>query len=504
MKIEAKQRDFTEPELDFQEIHDVIFPADVRETDLVSSKIRKRGEPEYQVFRVWKLSPLGIELLVSGSDIFEKGEFVDIELTVGRQSSKFEGMVVDLISKSANRRILGVRFSGRKDEAIAGVDRRKGSRWLCSSQFDPVCIAPNPAQFNDFLYFQIRDISGSGIRATTSLRNKFIVPGMELELQISFPVTSQISTTMRVVRVTITTDGGKDLLEVGLAFTTLSMRQREVIGQYLVQFSDAESLERIRKEGFFPLSLTKGIDYQYIKSADDFSQVLELRLRANREVGKVPDDYTAADMADLYDNRGRIIVGKYHGTVVGTVRLTFPEVGEPLEHEEYLKLPDGFPRREQILECARAATNPEFRGSDLWTTLIQHIAIVALQAKRNWAIISTTPELVDMYKRLGFRDSGLTYEHELYPGKTQVVLMINVPEAVMGIGVGPIYWNVIWRGVAKYLGDHQVIKPSTRVNVYTMLAPVSEWVRYFAQHPRRRRLAKQYRESAVQEASAEA
>ncbi|MFX3657967.1 MAG: PilZ domain-containing protein [bacterium] len=345
MKIEAKQRDFTEPELDFQEIHDVIFPADVRETDLVSSKIRKRGEPEYQVFRVWKLSPLGIELLVSGSDVFEKGELVDIELTVGRQSSKFEGMVVGLISKSANRRILGVRFSGRKDEAIAGVDRRKGSRWLCSSQFDPVCIAPNPAQFNDFLYFQIRDISGSGIRATTSLRNKFIVPGMELELQISFPVTSQISTTMRVVRVTITTDGGKDLLEVGLAFTTLSMRQREVIGQYLVQFSDAESLERIRKEGFFPLSLTKGIDYQYIKSADDFSQVLELRLRANREVGKVPDHYTAADMADLYDNRGRIIVGKFRGIVVGTVRLTFPEVGEPLEHEEYLKLPDGFPRR---------------------------------------------------------------------------------------------------------------------------------------------------------------
>ena len=486
MKIEAKQRDFTD--VNFQEIHDIIFPADVRETDLISAKLRRRGSrSEYMPYRVWKLSPLGIELLPREEDNFSKGEIVDLELTVGRQTSKFEGLVVDVAPKDDRHRTLGVRFSAKKTEPVGETDRRSGSRWICSSQFDPVCIAANPAQFNDFLYFKIRDISGSGIRAITSLRNKFIVPGMELTLQISFPITSQISVPMKVARIAVTTEGGKDFLDVGLTFGELSRQQREVIGQYLVQFSDADSLKRIRQEGFFPLSLTRGVDYQYIKSEDEFWEVLELRLSANREVGKVPDHYTAADMADIYDTRGRILVGKYRGAIVGTARLTFTETGEKLEHEAYVKLPADFPRREQVLECARAATNPDFRGSDLWTTLIQHIAIVAIQAKRYWVILSTTPELVGMYLRLGFRDTGLRYKHQLYPGETQVVLLINVPDVVMGIGVGPIYWNVVWRSVAKYLSDHRVVKSSTRVKAYSLLAPLAEGVRYFARRPRRSR-----------------
>ncbi len=118
---------------------------------------------------------------------------------------------------------------------------------------------------------------------------------------------------------------------------------------------------------------------------------------------------------------------------------------------------------------------------------MQHIAIVALLAQRDWVLISTTPELVGMYKRLGFSETGLTYEHELYPGKTQVVLIINVPQAVMGIGVGPIYWNVIWTGVSKYLGENGRIVPSTKAKVFSLMAPLAEWMRYFSRHPRRKR-----------------
>jgi predicted GNAT family N-acyltransferase len=486
MKIEPKQRDFSEAEN--QAIHEIIFPADVRENDLISARVRKSDGQDFHSYRVWKLSPLGLELLNSEEQQFDTGEVVEVELKVGRNNSRFEGLIVQPGIPGDLRRTLGIRFADRKSDSITETDRRRGSRWVCSSQFDPICIAPNPAQFNDFLYFKIRDISSSGIRAITSLRNKFIVPGMELTLQISFPMTSQIAVTMKVSRLRLTAEGGKDFLEVVLAFTTLSKQQRETIGQYLVQFSDAESLEAIRSDGFFPLSLTKGVDYQFIKSEKDFWSVLELRLRANRETGKIPLSYTAADMADIYDTRGRIIVGRYRGSIIGTIRLTFFEAGEKLEHEEYIKLPPGFPRSEKILECARACTSPEFRGSDLWVTLMQHIAIVALQAKRDWVLISTTPELVRMYTRLGFRETGLTYEHELYPGKTQVVLLINAPEAVMGVGVGPIYWNVIWRGVSKYLGDQGLLKANTKVKLYSLMAPLAEWMRYRARRPRRTQL----------------
>jgi predicted GNAT family N-acyltransferase len=352
-------------------------------------------------------------------------------------------------------------------------------------------MAANPLQFNDFLYFKIRDISKSGLRVITSLRNKFIVPGMEFQTQISFPLTSQISLPLRVARVNLTAEHGKDYLEVGLEFSELSRHHREVIGQYLIQFSDAESLQAIREEGFFPTSLTKGVDYQYIKSADEFKEVLELRLLANSRNGKVPGHYSASDMADIYDTRSRIIVGRYRGKIVGTIRLAFNELGQQLEHENYVNLPPEFPRSEQILECARAATHPDFRGSDLWNTLVQHVAIAAVQAKRPWVLLSTTSELLTMYLRLGFKDTGLRYKHELYPDKEQLVMYVNLREVVVGHGVGPLYWNAVWKSVANHLAqsDTKIASTlaSTRVKVYLLLAPFAQILRYFSSRPRKKK-----------------
>lgn len=485
MKIDTKLRDFSEPQN--QDIHGLVFPADIRETDPIGARLRKVGESEFRPQRVWRLSPFGIELVTPEVPAVDTGDMVEVEVSVGRTIARFEGVAVKPKLSRSERRILGIRFTDRKSSSLTDGDRRTGSRWVCNTQYDPIGIAPNPAQFNDFIYFKIRDISKSGIRAITSLRNKFIIPGMELNLQISFPMTSHVAIPARVTRLGITAEGGKDYLDVGLKFNELSRRQREVIGQYLVQFSNAESLKAIRNDGFFPLSLTKGIDYQFIKSEEDFRRVLELRLRANREAGKVPERYTAEDMADIFDTRSRIIVGKYRNEVVGTIRLTFFEANERLEHENYLTFPGDFPKSHQILECSRAATSPEFRGSDLWTTLMQHIAIVALLAKREWVLISTTPDLVPMYKKIGFKDTGQTYEHELYPGQTQVVLLINVPEAVMGVNVGPIYWNVIWRGVARYLHESGKLNPSTKARIYSLFGPLSAWLRYVSRNPRSRK-----------------
>jgi len=491
MTANLVQRDFSEQE--FQELHDIIFPADIRVTDAVRALVRKTasGQP-FQDVRVWRMSPLGVELLPDKVSQFAKGELLDLQLIVGNQSTNFEGLVVAVAPEDNERNVLGVRLSKKHtDTPQRESSRRRGSRWICSSQFDPICMAANPLQFNDFLYFKIRDISKSGIKALTSLRNKFIVPGMELQAQISFPLTSQVSLPLRVARVNLTAEHGKDYLEIGLEFLDLSRHQREVIGQYLIQFSDAQSLRAIRDEGFFPTSLTKGIDYQFAKTADEFKEVLELRLLANRVSEKIPDHYTAEDMADIYDMRSRIVVGRYRGQVVATMRLTFNELGQKLEHEQYLELPPDFPRSEQILEIARAATHPDFRANDLWTTLMQHAAIAAIQAKRPWVLMSTTAELRQMYLRLGCKDTGLRYRHPLYPDKEQIVMHINLRDVVVGQSVGPIYWNVVWKSVGTYLAqlDSTIAADltSARVRFYSLLSPLAQLLRYFSSRPRKQR-----------------
>lgn len=476
MKEQVKLRDFTD--IDYKDVHDIVFPADVRETDLIRAKIRISGSDDADAeVRVWKLSPLGIELLVDSPSIYSKGDSVSLAIRVGRQTTKFEGLVVEIADHTREGKLLlGVRIHKRQADRLVETNRRSSTRWVCSSQFYPVAIAANPIQFNDFVYITVRDISSGGMRALTSLRNKFLVPGMTLDWQISFPLTGHAILKTKVSRATLTADNGKDYLELGMEFVDLSRNDRELIGQYLVQFSDADSLEEIRNEGFYPVSLTKGIDYSYIKNEADFREVLELRLIANRQVEKIPGEYTAEDMADIFDSRSRIIVGRHKGRIVGTARITLVEANENLETEQFIALPDYFPRRDQIVECSRAATHPEYRRGDLLYSLIQHLAITSLQAKRHFALLSTTEELAPMYMALGFQRADLTYSHPLYPSKTQHVLFLNIPNALSGSNVNAVVWNVVWRRVLDYVNEQNLWPErisNTRTKLYRIIDPIS-------------------------------
>ena len=184
-------------------------------------------------------------------------------------------------------------------------------------------------------------------------------------------------------------------------------------------------------------------------------------------------------MADIYDSRSRIIVGRYKNKVVGTVRLTLIEKDQSLEAENYVELPDFFPRRDQIVECSRAATDPGYRKGDLWYSLIQQVVVTALQAKRHFAVASTTSELLPMYTAIGFTDAKITYDHPLYPGKTQHLLYASIPEALAGTNVSAAVWNIVWKKVADYVEDHglwhQKIS-NTKTRLYRLMGPIAVFI----------------------------
>ncbi len=474
-----KLRDFED--LDFKEVHDIIFPADVRENDLIRARVRTSDpDLEQQQVRVWKLSPLGVEILVPDASKFKKGEPLEISLQVGKQVSQLQGIIVEIGENVKGLELIVIRLYSSPTPSSPTDERRFSQRWICSSQFYPVAIAPNPSQFNDFIYLTVRDIAGRGMRALTSLRNKFLVQGMILELQISFPMTGYSSINVRIIRTALTAESGKDYLELGLEFIQLTASQRETIGQYLIQFSNADSVVDVKSAGFRPLSFSKGVDFFYIKSQADFQEVLELRLLANKGVGKVPASYTYAAMSDRFDSTSRILAGKFKGKIVGTIRLGFAEFGDRLEVENYVQLPSSFPRRDQIVECSRAVTHPDYRRGDLWYSMIQHIAIATLRANRDFAVISTSKELVPMYKKMGLQEAGITFEMPLYPGVEQHLMYVSVPKAMSGLNVGPVAWAVVWQRVSEFVEKHQIHgvsqMSSIRLNLYRLFGPIGRAV----------------------------
>lgn len=484
-----KRRDLANA--NYKEVHDIIFPADVRTSDAISAKVKLRDDSgDFESLRLWKISPLGIEVVLPDFVELPQGALVDLKLQVGPQSTTFEGSVVGLLSDSASPRIAGIRLTGKKAKRTGTVDRRKSTRWNCSSQFYPVAICPNPVEFNDFIYFRIKDISESGIRAITSLRNKFVVPGMKLSLQISFPLIGHANIETIVSRANLTSEDGKDYLELGLNIDQLTNRDREIVGQYLIQFSDADSLDAVRSEGLYPKSLVAGLDYSFVKTEEDFAEALKVRLRANQEAQKISAQSKPSDMSDLFDARSRILIWRYKSESVGTIRVTFCDSDSQLEIEKYVKLPKEFPRRDEIAEAGRAATAPEYRKGDLFFSMLQRAAIVCLQAGRPFVIMSTTKELVSMYERIGFTKANLEFIHDLYPSQTQIVLSIDLRQALAGKNVGLLAWNTIWKDVLEHLSESGAIdvKPilTSKTKAYKLLSPLAALPKYFMSRPRKR------------------
>lgn len=471
-------------EMQVSHIHGGIIPADIREGDQVFARLicQTAQGPFSKEFRVWRMSPLGVELVLDGETHLPKGTTVDLELKVGPQKSLLCGLVVDDVQAENNRSLLHIRLVSKGPTRTDNIERRTSNRWMCSDQFYPTAVASNPAKFNDFIYFKVRDLSSSGMKLHTSLRNKFIMPGMTFDCIFNFPMITQVKMKITVMNLRIEMDGTKEVLALGVSFNKEDADLKNAVGQYLMQFGNVNSLDELLDSGVYVSNVSEAVHFTYVRTKEDYDKVLALRFMAYKEAGKVKPEATVQDMADEYDSRSRIVMGVYKGEVVCSARLIFNQFDDQMEQERFVKWPGNLPRRDEMVEIMRACTRPDFRGSDLLISMFKFIAIAVAQSKRKWIVICATQNMAPLYQRIGFSDVGLTYEHKGLNNLRHDILLANVPDAMMGKTVGPIEWNIIWSGVSSYLQQYDLLEldPATnlRLGVYRLLAPLARAVRY--------------------------
>jgi predicted GNAT family N-acyltransferase len=337
------------------------------------------------------------------------------------------------------------------------------------------------------MYFQVRDVSAEGLQLSCSLRNKFLIPGMRITLTTVFPMAQVVQLDVEVVRVGISAFAGRDRLVVGTKFRALSDHAKAVIGQYILQFSNVETLADLRKAGLIPKSVSQGVDFYNLKSEEDYRAVLELRFLAHTADGNLQDGQSPESLADINDARSRIVVGKYKGRAVATARIRFNELDEPLEHEEHVEWPKTLPRRDQIIEVSRVATHPDFRRNDLLAALFRYSYLNLVQRDRPWIVISCLDNMVPFYQKIGFVHTGLRHREPLWKeDRVLNIMIINTFELIVGRGVNPFYWNMMWRDVAQYLSAESVIEPTgidqIRMIVYRAFGPLASvamvWQRF--------------------------
>lgn len=453
-------------------IHGPFDPEEIRIGEVIKAKLTSQGE-SFKV-RVFKFSPLGIELLLEDEKKLNKGDSVEVEVKIGDQISSFEGLVVDALYTFKNKLVVGVRFYLSQAQNLTIGDKRIAKRWICSNEFYPTGVAPDPARYNQFIYFKIQDISSNGFKISTSLRNKFLVKGMTLKSLVNFPMVSQLNINLRIENVRIENQDNKDMLVLGCTYAK-DDKISETVANYLYQFSDCDSLTDLKDQGVNIKDTSSSVSFSFVKTKKEYDEVLSLRYESYKAANKVPEGVGPEYFADIFDTRSRIVVGKYKGSIVSTARIIFSERDDQLEHEKDIEWQDRFPRKDEIVEISRVCTRSDFRGTGLLLDMFRHISIVVAQSGRSWLVISSDSSRKELYKKMGFEDVGVSYNLKSLNNIEHHMLMANLPKSICGYGMNPIYWNVVWKDVAQYLENYDISNFSTgmllRKTVYSALNP---------------------------------
>ncbi len=470
-------------DLDFSRIHEIIRPADVRKNDRIEARVRSTDLGELVPMQVWKLSSLGVELVVDQQSAqLEKGSVVDLDLLIAGQRVHFDGSVVDIVQQNDHIKLAGIRFHRAENAGYQGPDRRTQHRWVCSPDYYPTATCPTPGSINDHMYFKIRDISSEGMQLTSSLRNKILVPGMVLHITANFGADGSFHVPVEVTRVGFASEGGRDRLAIGTRFKTLTSRMKSIISQYLIQFSTTTTLTELKEQGLWPKSVSSAVDFSYLSTKSEYEEVKELRLLAHRADQNLNQDVQAEDMGDRYDGAARIIIGRHGGKVVCTVRVIFNTEDEPLEHEELLEWPDSLPRRSEIVEVSRLAIDPAYRHGDLLAGVLEFISVTIVQNHR-YIVMSCLERMIPFFGSVGLKATGFTYESKIFNDEGHVLLG-ETDRILLGRDIDPIVWNLVYRRAADTMIEANMLIPTgidrSRLATYRMLSPLAKlmaWVR---------------------------
>lgn len=471
-----KPRQFDEANT--EAIHGSYWPMDLRRDSGILATIRPRLADAAQTSfttPLWRISPLGAEYAVEDdTKPFKIGEFLDITVSFRNQTVAFFAVVVSDSPSSVGKRLIGMRWLENESTPQAGQTRRETKRWICSTNFLPTAVAPNPVMFNDLLLFRVADVSKTGARLITSMRNKFILPNMAFEGTFTFPMIGSTSGRFRVKWTDLVSMNGKQELALGVELDRPTRELSRLMGEYVLQFGDAATVKDIRESGLVVKSTGRAIDISYMRTEKEYHEVMELRQIAYQmyktDGGEIPE------LSDIFDSRARIIMARHRNKVVGSTRIIYHELNDALEQAQYGKLPDNLPRNDEMVEMTRNCTHPDYRSSDLLYEILRHALIAVIQAKRRFVMSSSPDHLLPFYLKMGMKDLNIVTSPKSCPELKLHVLIGDLQNCLKGVNVNPFMWSFVYEDLLKYAVEIGYLELDTltkiRLTLFRALKPI--------------------------------
>ena len=401
----------------------------------------------YVPVRVWDLTTTGACLIVNDPRIFINGEILKVRLSFAWGESTELDYEVRWITSARK----GVKLGLMWVSPPAGQSEAESLPMITLSTSYPVI-----GYIYKDIYYQERSsfklIAVSALKMILEVQDQehLLFPQQRIELQFSLPWTKEGRLTGRIAQVL---EVKSESVRVKIDLDAMSPSFEDDVVNYLILDPNV-NLEALRKSGFHLKTIANNFRFRFVRTQEEYEQVLKLRYIAYGDAGKLPEGASPETMAAPLDSISRILIALHGDTVVASVAMSFPE-SEDVVLDTERALPNGYseqiPMKTQMIEIARLCTDPKYRRGDLLLRMFEHIYKVFATSDRKYLISSTDDKLWPIYRNLGFKKMGLKYAHPVLAGIQHEIILINLMVPVTGKGISFMRWWYLYSNMTNFV-----------------------------------------------------
>jgi hypothetical protein len=396
------------------------------------------------------------------------GQFVEIRLAP-ESSYRATGVIrsfdqVPFSGRLENR--IGIVFKAPKNNKVSRL-----KRFACPKYFQALAYGQHPFKYDHKTLYTVVDFSSCGMTLKTDSAGHLLFPGCETTLKVLIPTKGNFDVPIEVTNVRHG-NGGAQLL--GVIFKEPHREFLNAITAYLVMDSRGKySVRELKENGFYVSDLRSVVHASYVTCEMEWQNLLKLRLAGAHGEGRWIGETDATKMIDEYDRYARQLICKIGDRIVGSGRIVFNDGDfDRTEHGKKAKIPD-YLWKDGFTEVSRVTTDPNFRGVDIFITVVQNMARMVFQSGTRYTLMNCETSLVRIYERIGGKQLGTTFYTEYMQDKALNLMLFDTSQFIFGKGVSFIYWYYCWHDIYRHLFKNGFIRPTLaqriRVNLYTIL-----------------------------------
>ena len=188
------------------------------------------------------------------------------------------------------------------------------------------------------------------------------------------------------------------------------------------------------------------ISYRLVTCRDDYLKVLNLRRDSYSHGGKIEENAPLKTLICPTDRLSEILMA-FHGDVLVASASLFLPLSEDtvLDTQRTAPASKDLPAKTDCIEISRLCILPDYQGKGTFNTFISEIYRRCLLSGRRYVVSSSSTPLIPLYKRLGFKATGLNYRHPDLLQIPHTIIVLDLHWPLSGWRISPKIWQKYYK-----------------------------------------------------------